>query len=672
MNEFKVVNQDILQNIAENLSKKELERIGQIVYDGYRRDLDSRTEWESQREKMAKLFAVNRGGIELRWENASNLGLPILTTACVQFQARAFAELIPGKEILKTDHIGENIEDKVAANRVQKYMNYQLDYEMDEYRESMDTTFLKLPIDGTVIRKSWFDPIKNRIVSDWVSGYDFIVNNSCRYLSQSERHSENLWLSPNEVQINMKNGVYLKYDGMNLGTQRGDDDKIKNQYLENLGTNNDDFDESVAPRHLIEQHIYLDLKDNGDIKEPYVITIDYETKNVLRIVSRRNPIYTDEIMEYYTPFHFIPNPDGFYGYGFGLLLKDANEAMNKIINDLIDCGTLQNNPMGLLLEGAGFKKEDFKLKMGEYKSVKLKTDDIRKALLPLNVAQPSQVLFALLGTLQDYQNRLTTVTETQTGDLAKSGTSATAVAAAVEQGQKVFNSIHRRIYWAMGREFQKIYRLNSLYIDIDKYYDIVIDPNLTELQDGRVVDPNTVKEVISEDFSKPFQIKPVADVSVVSRQEKAAKAQLLRTTVLEYQSQLPQSTDPQALYMATVNYLRSVDIDSSIIRQVINPPQEPKKPDLPQSEENFLFFKGQYTEPLPEQNHEEHLNEMADFKDSVYFSQLTPEGQAMFEQHQREHVGYVYLQESTEMDQQNIEAEAQAQNSQQIEAIQGL
>lgn len=655
-NKYDVVNPDLLKNLAEGMDKKKLEKIGQVVYDGYRRDNDSRTEWVKQRQEVAKLFAINRDGITARWEGGSNIGLSVLTMACIQFQARAARDLLPAKDILMVDSIGQSIEDMAAADRVERYMNYQLDYDMEEYRDSMDLTFLKQAIDGTVVRKTYYDTVKKRNVSDWVSGYDFIVNNATRYLTDSPRYSENLWPITNDIKIKMKNGTYLKYDNMNKGTQNTGDDLIRNQYLENMGTNSANFDETIAPRHLIEQHVLLDLDDLEDkegVEEPYIITIDHETKNVLRIVSRRNPKDEKVIMEYYTPFHFLPNPDGFYSYGFGLLLKDANEGMNKIINDLIDCGTLQNTPMGIMLEGAGFEPGDMDIKMGEYKSVKLNTDDIRKALFNINIAQPSTVLFALLGTLQQYQDRLTTVTETATGDLAKSGTSATAVVAAVEQGEVVFNAIYSRNYRAMRKDFQKMYVLNSIYLDIDAYYKVVVNPALLEREDGTQADPENIKDQIKTDFQREADLKPVADISVISRKERAAKAHLLRQTVLEYEEQLlTQITHPQSVYLSTVNFLKSVDINPTLIEStIIAPPPEPEKPDLPQEEENVLFFKEQYTEPLPEQDHSRHMVVIAEFRKSVYAEQLTPNGQEMLEQHQREHIGLLYAEEVTEKEQ---------------------
>lgn len=663
MSTFRVVNPDVLENLAEKLSKKQLEKIGQDCYEGYRRDLNSRGDWAKKREDVAKLFSINRDGtVDVNFKGCSNIGLPIITMACIQFQSRALADLLPGKEVLKGVHVGTDPEMVATADRVERYMNYQLDYKMEEYRESMDVTFLRLPIDGTVVRKTYYDCVLGRNVSDWISADDFIINNSVRYLSRAERYSENIWMSPNDIKIRMENKVFIKYDGMEKGSQKAVDQNIKNQWIENQGSDSETYDETIAPRHIVEQHLILDLKDKGGIKQPYIVTFDYETQKVLRITSRLNPYDQNDVMEYYTPFHFLRSPDGFYGYGFGLLLKDANEAMNKIINDLIDSGSLQNKPMGLLLEGAGFEKGSMKFEFGEYKSVKLKVDDIRKALLPLNIAQPSTVLFSLLGTLQTYQDRLTTVTETQTGELAKSGTSATAVAAAVEQGQKVFNSIYRRIYASMGKEFQKLYVLNGIYLDVDEYFDIVIDKGAVtnisqeEIQQYGIQNPQqlqqfieqrvlTVKEQIATDFQKGLRIQPVADISVMSRQEKAAKAEFVYNTIL---SNPITSQNPEAIVEALQNLLKAVDIDEHLINRVAKVPEPPQKPDLSQEEENFLFFKNQYTEPLEGQNHQQHLKNMADFRESVYFGQLTPESQAMFEQHQREHIGYLYLSEEAD------------------------
>jgi chaperonin GroES len=99
----------------------------------------------------------------------------------------------------------------------------------------------------------------------------------------------------------------------------------------------------------------------------------------------------------------MPSIDGgFYGMGFGSLLMSNNSAINTIINQLIDAGTLNNRQNGFL--GRGLKLgsgKGIQLKSGEWKPVVATGDDLRKNVFPMPIREPSQTLFALLGLLID-------------------------------------------------------------------------------------------------------------------------------------------------------------------------------------------------------------------------------------------------------------------------------
>ena len=114
----------------------------------------------------------------------------------------------------------------------------------------------------------------------------------------------------------------------------------------------------------------MDLDGDG-YTEPYIVTVEENTRSVLRIVPRfgRDTIEMDEDEQvvaiepdiYYTKYSFIPNPDGgFYDIGFGRLLGPINESANTIINQLVDAGSLSNLQ-------AGFIGKGLKIKMGESK-----------------------------------------------------------------------------------------------------------------------------------------------------------------------------------------------------------------------------------------------------------------------------------------------------------------
>jgi hypothetical protein len=79
---------------------------------------------------------------------------------------------------------------------------------------------------------------------------------------------------------------------------------------------------------------------------------------------------------------------------------------------------------------------------------------------------------------------------------------------AIEQGMKVFTAIYKRIYRSLTKEFKKLYRLNSIYLDPMTMQDILDEP----------VGPG--------DFAMAgYDICPGADPTAVSSTEKLLKAQ---------------------------------------------------------------------------------------------------------------------------------------------------
>ena len=87
---------------------------------------------------------------------------------------------------------------------------------------------------------------------------------------------------------------------------------------------------------------------------------------------------------------------------------------------------------------------DFKL--GEWKPVNFTGDDLRKHIVPLPVKEPSMVLFNLLGFMVNAQDKLSSVTEILTGEQSNEAERPTTTLARIEQGLKVFSSIHKRVY----------------------------------------------------------------------------------------------------------------------------------------------------------------------------------------------------------------------------------
>ena len=151
---------------------------------------------------------------------------------------------------------------------------------------------------------------------------------------------------------------------------------------------------------------------------------------------------------------------------------------------------------------------DQSLRPGEWKPVNAVADDLRKQIVPLPTKEPSTVLFQLMGTLITSGKELASVAEIFTGKMPGQNTPATTTMATVEQGMKVFTAVDKRIFRALSEEFDKIFTLNGLYLDPQKYVEVL----------DTTVNPT--------DFDKSVcDISPAADPNAASQQEKLMKAQ---------------------------------------------------------------------------------------------------------------------------------------------------
>ena len=85
------------------------------------------------------------------------------------------------------------------GERVSTFMNYQLNVEMEEWREEHDKLLYDLPYTGAVFKKIFFDPLLGRNVSNLVVYPNFIVNNDVSSIERLRRFSEPFKLVQNEV-----------------------------------------------------------------------------------------------------------------------------------------------------------------------------------------------------------------------------------------------------------------------------------------------------------------------------------------------------------------------------------------------------------------------------------------------------------------------------------------
>jgi chaperonin GroES len=266
-----------LTNVAKELKQDQLDTIAKNAITGFKKDLQS---CESHFDQLADWTDLAKQVSEEKtfpWQGASNVKYPLLSTAAMQFAARAYPSLLPSSgKIVKSVVIGKDPDEKKSkiAEAVSIYMSYQLLNEMQGWEEDMDKLLIMLPIVGTIFKKTYYDPLTEKNCSKLIFPENLICDYWTTSLDTAERASECFELNKRKVAERVRGGMWLDVD---LGDPSGE--------------SGGDVDETT-PYRFIEQHTYLDLDDDG-YAEPYVVTVNLDSEKVVRITAR---FYSDDLV----------------------------------------------------------------------------------------------------------------------------------------------------------------------------------------------------------------------------------------------------------------------------------------------------------------------------------------------------------------------------------------
>lgn len=547
-------------NVATLLTDKELSALGMEIVQDFETDITSRSDWETRNEEAMKLALQIKEEKSFPWKGASNVKFPLITIAALQYHARAYPVLVGSDTPVNCKVIGEDPDGQKTARalRVGNHMSFQVMEEDESWEEETDKVLITQPILGCAFKKSYFDPIKNHNVSEYVLPKDLVVNYWTKSLDTAPRVSHILYMSKNDIYERVARGIWLEMKDQNPAD-------VVNDALGNVqdtaqGLSAPDTQDSSTPFVILETHRCLDLDGDG-YEEPYIIYTRKDTKQVLRIVARFFPdgvTYKDKKIlsikaeQYFTKFPFIPSPDGgFYDLGFGILLGPLNDSINTLINQLVDAGTMATTAGGFLSRGIKIRGGNMSFAPLEWKHVESTGDDLRKGIMPLPVREPSQVLFTLLDLLINYGERIGGSVDVLSGISPGQNTPAETSRNSVEQGMKIFNGIFKRTYRSLRDEFRKLYRLNQLYIEDNVTYAEAKDNN------GMVLKTDYLGDASS--------IRPSADPHVTSDSQRLQQASAIKTAAM--------ATPGYNIYEVEKQYLKSLKVPN--IDQLYPDPKGP-------------------------------------------------------------------------------------------------
>lgn len=496
-----------MDNAAEAFKPEELAVLGSRVVREYQIDKTSRTEWEQTAARAMDLAKQKKASKSTPWDGASNVKYPMLTTAALQFAARAYPAIVDGPRIVKCAVAGRDPQGMKAAmaDRVSQHMSYQLLYELPEWEADMDTALHQIPIVGCAFKKVYPDGTSQAgFRSDLISAFKFVVNQSTKSLETTPRATHVFELYPHEIGERIRAGRFVDFDVKSGGNGSEDED---------------------APHEFFEQHRYWDADGDG-IDEPWIVTVHKKLEKVVRITPcfdvdkieldpMRGRIIRIPRRKYFVKIPFLPDPEGgFYDIGFGKLLEALNDVIDTTLNQMMDAATLQNSGGGFAAAGVNLGKSRIKFKLGEYQTVPSAGQDIRQALYTPDFNGPSPVLFQLLSLMIEAGKDIASIKDILTGETPNNQT-ATSTMAAIEQGLKVFTAIYKRVFRALKEEYKLIYEINRAALDQPKYIALLDEP----------------VEVTQADYHDDLDVMPVADPNTVTDMQRMAKAQFLMEQV---------------------------------------------------------------------------------------------------------------------------------------------
>ena len=275
------------KNLCARLGEEDLKNIGNDVIQAYDVDKQSRRRWEKNMEEATKLAVQLKEPKSYPWRNASNVKFPLLTIASLQFQSRAYPSLVKAPDLVKYRVQGKDDGTKAArAQRISAHMSYQLLEQDESWEEDQDKAFLVLPILGCVFKKSYYDSVAEHNRSRLVLPKNLVVHYYAKSIEDCERKTEIFELYERQIRERELRGIFVEndYGPPAVGDFKEEDER------QGLTPPLDDWD---APREFLEQHRYLDLDGDG-YREPYVVTVDKESKQVARIVHRIESVVTEQ------------------------------------------------------------------------------------------------------------------------------------------------------------------------------------------------------------------------------------------------------------------------------------------------------------------------------------------------------------------------------------------
>ena len=581
-------------NIVDELPKD----AGSDILTAYNTAYGSMKDWLEKYKRALKLAKMQPKEKKktFPFEGASTAMAPFILEACIDFNARSAPELAYSDKIVKAKVYGgttlpevpepppppqrtteaemqqgqqmdarlqeayqqkqqerQDAQERIdtgkedRASRVAEFSNYQLSQLMPSWKREQDKLLLSLPCVGTMYKKTYYDVGAQEVRSDLCYGDQIIFDQAYpTFEAAPDRYEELPIMTKNEVIEKIRGPEEWAIDETELS---------------------DDDDETYE---FVEAHTWFDVDDDG-LKEPYCVIVWKKIEKAVYArpmfdevtvsVNEDSQISKIEMVDIYTQFQFIPDPEGSpMGFGWGILLGPMFEQINIKLRSLIDAGTISNLAAnsGIIADRSGSgargnrsQRGPVELAMGKLTPVQMGgTGSLSQDVVQFPAKGPSETLFNLMSYMVDAARRMTDASSQVD---ANPNEAAALYMARLQQTLKRPNIIIMRVYDCAAKEFEKIFNLNYLHFSDEKYNRIIDAP---------------IEYSMEQDFnSDDCDIRLVADPAQGSDMERMARAEAVLQNAKSEQAPI---TD---IRQATMDYYEVLGVQNIDI--LVPEPQGP-------------------------------------------------------------------------------------------------
>jgi hypothetical protein len=614
---------EFYSNLAEVFDEDILNELAQEYLDLIDVDKESRKQRDKQYEEGLRRTGLGKdapGGAT--FDGASKVVHPVMAEACVDFAASSSKELLPPDGIVKSNIKGQadRIKEETAARKVD-FLNWQLSEQIPEYRDEMEQLLTQLPLGGSQFLKWRFDTEQKRPTCEWVAIDNIYLPYASTNFYTSPRVTEVQDITEDAFIQRVEAGIYRDID-TNYSSDaplteqtRAQEANDKIEGKENPSKNIDGL------RRIYEITCFIRLDEDSETdgrRAPYILTIDETTSKVVGLY--RNWECNDEKLEkldWYVEFKFIPWR-GAYAIGLPHLIGGLSAALTGALRALLDAAHINNSQTLLKLKGGRIGGQSDRIEPTQVVEIEGApgVDDVRKLAMPMPFNQPSSVLLNLLDWLTAAAKGVVSTAEEKIGEANNNMPVGTAQAL-IEQGAKVFSSIHARLHRSQAKSLNIISRLNHWYL------------NEMDNQSGT--------EIQIRDFASNNDIRPVSDPNIFSETQRVAQNQALLQMAT---SAPPGMFDIRAVYRRVLGQLKVPSID-----EVLPNPMGAKEsnPAL----ENVSMTMGRPAAAYPDQDHISHIKiHLAYAQDPAYGANpvIGPSFSTHALEHIKQHLTLHYLQ----------------------------